>query len=155
MQVINQQYALTNDRAQVKASQAAEVYASQSFTAEQRKLKLGASTTANVLQQERNLATADDNLINARGTYAKDRAEMDNILADTLDKYGISLGDAVSGNVSQQPVIPGLIPASQEKQEMPALPTPGTPGGSPNEGLGPNGQPVPMSGSTNGSQQPQ
>jgi outer membrane protein len=155
MQVINQLYALTNDRAQVKASQAAEVYASQSFTAEQRKLKLGASTTANVLQQERNLATADDNLINARGTYAKDRAEMDNILADTLDKYGISLGDAVSGNVSQTPVIPGLIPASQEKQVMPPLPTPGTPGGSPNEGLGPDGQPVPMPAPDAGSQQPQ
>jgi outer membrane protein len=142
--VINQLYALTNDRAQVKSAQAADVYASQSLTAEQRKLKLGASTTANVLQQERNLATADDNLINARATYAKDRAEMDYVLADTLDKYGISLGDAVSGNVSQTPVIPGLIPASQEKQEMPPLPTPGTPGGSPNEGLGPDGQPLPM-----------
>lgn len=144
MQVINQQYALTNDRAQVSAADAAREFAYQSLDAEQRKLKLGASTTANVLQQERNLATAEDNLINARATYGKDRAELDNVLADTLDKYGISLGDAVSGHVTQTPSIPGLEPASQQKSPTGNLPTPGQPGGSPNEGLGPDGVPIPV-----------
>jgi outer membrane protein len=144
IQVINQQYALTNDRAQVSASDAAREYAYQSLDAEQRKLKLGASTTANVLQQERNLATAEDNLINARATYAKDRAQLDYVLADTLDKYGISLGDAVTGTVTQTPAIPGLRPAAQEKEHIPALPTPGQTGGSPNQGLGPDGQPLPI-----------
>ena len=38
----------------------------------------------------------------------KDRAALSNILADTLDRYGISLGDAVTGKVTQIPVIPGL-----------------------------------------------
>ncbi len=144
MQVVNSQFALTNDRAQVAAADAAREFAFQSQDAEQRKLRLGASTTANVLQQQRNLATAEDNLINARATYAKDRAQFDNILADTLDKYGISLGDAVSGVVTQTPSIPGLIPATQEKQPNPTLPTPGQPGGSPNEGLAPDGTPIPV-----------
>ena len=144
MQVINQQYALTNDRAQVQAAQAAREFAYQSLDAEQRKLKLGASTTANVLQQERNLATAEDNMITARATYAKDRAQLDYVLADTLDKYGISLGDAVTGHVTQTPTIPGLIPASQENQPTPNLPLPGQPGGSPNEGLRPDGHPQPL-----------
>jgi outer membrane protein len=143
IQVINQQFALTNDRAQVKSADAAREYAYQSLDAEQRKLKLGASTTANVLQQERNLATAEDNLINARATYAKDRAELDSVLADTLDKYGISLGDAVTGVVTQTPVIPGLQTAAQQKETTPALPTPGQPGGSPNDGLDPDGLPAP------------
>ena len=53
IQVINAQYALTNDRAQVEAAQAARDYAAQSLDAEQKKYKLGASTTANVLQQGR------------------------------------------------------------------------------------------------------
>ncbi len=44
-------YALTNDRAQVKAAEAARDYAQQSLDAEEKKLHLGASTTANVLQQ--------------------------------------------------------------------------------------------------------
>ena len=142
MQVINSQYALTNDRAQVAAADAAREFAFQSLDAEQRKLKLGASTTANVLQQERNLAIAEDNLINGRATYAKDRAQLDNILASTLDKYGISLADAVTGNITQTPTIPGLEPASAQNKPTAALPTPGQPGGSPSEGLNPDGTPI-------------
>ncbi len=57
IQVTNQQYALTNDRAQVEAAQAARDFAAQSLDAEEKKYKLGASTTALVLQQARNLAT--------------------------------------------------------------------------------------------------
>ncbi|WP_233581466.1 TolC family protein [Acidipila sp. EB88] len=121
MQVINSQYALRNDRAQVASADAAREYAAESLKAESRKLELGASTTASVLQQERNMATAQDNFINARATYAKDRAALDNILADTLDKYGISLGDAVTGTVTQMPRIPGLEAATPEQQAPASL----------------------------------
>lgn len=112
MQVVNQQYALANDRAQVRASIAAEDYARQSLDSEQKKLKLGASTTANVLLQERNLATASDNLITANLTYAKDRALLYAVLAETLQHYGINLNDAATGKVNTTPVIPGLEPAT-------------------------------------------
>src|SRR5579862_9078312 len=74
MNVINGQFALTNDRAAVQASLAAREYAFQSLDAEQKKYRLGASTTANVLQQERNLATAENNVISATAKYATDRA---------------------------------------------------------------------------------
>jgi outer membrane protein TolC len=111
MQVVAQQYALTNDRAQVQASIAAEDYARQSLDAEQKKLHLGASTTANVLLQTRNMAVADDNLINANLTYAKDRALLYQVLASTLAHYGINLNDAATGAVGSAPVIPGLEPA--------------------------------------------
>jgi outer membrane protein len=111
MQVTAQQYALANDRAQVQASIAAEDYARQSLDAEQKKLRLGASTTANVLLQERNLAVAEDNLITANLTYAKDRALLYQVLASTLQHYGINLNDAATGNVAAAPVIPGLEPA--------------------------------------------
>ncbi len=108
IQVINAQYALTNDRAQVQAAQAANDFAGQSLEAEQKKYRLGASTTANVLQQQRNLATAANNLISATAAYARDRAALGQILSNTLDRYGISLADAATGNVSQSPNIPGL-----------------------------------------------
>ncbi len=121
MQVINQQFALTNDRAQVKASQAAREYAYQSLDAERKKYRLGASTTANVLQQQRNLATAENNVIAAMATYAKDRAAMYQILANTFEHYGISLGDAVSGKVTQVPNVPGLTPAPANQPE-PSVP---------------------------------
>jgi outer membrane protein len=108
IQVINSQYALTNDRAQVQAAQAARDFAAQSLDAEQKKYRLGASTTALVLQQGRNLAISDNTLISDTAAYAKDRAALEQLLANTLEKYGISIQDAASGTVGQAPVIPGL-----------------------------------------------
>jgi outer membrane protein len=136
IQVINGQYALTNDRAAVQAALAAREYNFQSFQAETKKLRLGASTTANVLQQERNLATAENNVISTEATYAKDRASLEQLLAETLDQYGIQLSDAVNGTVTKDPIIPGLEPAKaapeanvpgqqqqlQHTEQMPPLP---------------------------------
>ncbi len=65
IQIINSRYALTNDRAQVDAAQAQHDYAQQSLIAEQKKYKLGASTSALVLQQGRTLAIAENSLISA------------------------------------------------------------------------------------------
>jgi outer membrane protein len=108
MNVVNQQYALTNDRASVQSAQATRDYDQQSLDAEQKKLHLGASTTALVLQQERALAIAEGNLISARAKYAIDRASLSQILANTLDLYGISIVDAATGQVKTAPVIPGI-----------------------------------------------
>ncbi|MGB7265887.1 MAG: TolC family protein [Terracidiphilus sp.] len=108
MQVVNAMYALRNDRAQVHAAQAAQDYAQQSLDAEEKKLHLGASTSANVLQQERNLAGAEDNLIAAHATYAKDRAGLYQTLASTLQHYGINLPEAAAGKVETAPVVPGV-----------------------------------------------
>jgi outer membrane protein TolC len=111
MQVVNAKFALTNDRAQVQAALAARDYNQQSLDDEIKKLRLGASTTANVLMQERNLATAEDNLIAAHASYAKDRASLYQILAATLQHYGINLNEAASGDVKTTPVVPGVEPA--------------------------------------------
>ncbi|HUA98613.1 MAG TPA: TolC family protein [Terracidiphilus sp.] len=111
MQVANAKYGLSNDRAAVEAAVAAQNYDQQSLDAEEKKLHLGASTTANVLLQERNLATAEDNLINAHAQYAKDRASLYQILATTLQHYGINLNDAATGNVQTAPLVPGVDPA--------------------------------------------
>ena len=108
IQVINAQYAITNDRALVVAAQTARDFNAQSLEAEQKKYKLGASTTANVLVQERTLATGEDNLISAEAAYAKDRSAFDQVLSNTLDRYGISLVDTAAGVVNQKPNIPGL-----------------------------------------------
>jgi outer membrane protein TolC len=112
MQVANAMFALANDRAQVRSAQAARDYAQQSLDAEEKKLHLGASTTANVLQQQRNMAVAEDNLIAANAGYAKDRSGLYQTLASTLQHYGISLPDAAAGTVSAAPVIPGVRPAT-------------------------------------------
>jgi outer membrane protein len=108
---INGQYALTNDRAAVQAALATLEYNRQALDAEKKKFKYGASTTALVLQQERSLAAAENTVTSAMATYAKDRASLEQILANTLVKYNINVGDAVSGAIAQQVAIPGLEPA--------------------------------------------
>ncbi|HVG26498.1 MAG TPA: TolC family protein [Acidobacteriaceae bacterium] len=119
IQVINSVYALTNDRAAVQSANSAREYAAQALDAEQKKYRLGASTTANVLTQERNLAIAEDSLISATAAYARDRSTLSQILSNTLDRYGISLADAAGGTVTQQPNIPGLT-----APQAPAAPKP-------------------------------
>jgi outer membrane protein TolC len=111
MQVVNQQFALTNDRAQVLASTATRDYSQQSMEDEQKKLRLGASTTALVLAQQRSLATSENSLIAAKAAYAKDRAALYQILASTLKHYGINLNEAATGDVKTTPLVPGLEPA--------------------------------------------
>jgi outer membrane protein TolC len=142
IQVINGQYALTNDRAALEAAQTASEYNSQAYEAEVKKLRLGASTTANVLLQEKNVAAAKNNVISTEATYAKDRASLEQLLAETLDRYGISLTEAVTGQMTRSPQIPGIEPApaapepalpqqqqrlQQEIQRPPAPPPPLTP----------------------------
>jgi outer membrane protein TolC len=116
MNVVNAQFALTNDRASVQSAISTRDYDQQSLDAELKKLHLGASTTALVLQQQRALAIAENSVISSTAKYAIDRASLSQILASTLDRYGISITDAVTGNISQQPVIPGLEPAKAQPE---------------------------------------
>jgi outer membrane protein TolC len=138
--VINAQYALTNDRASVQAAMATREYNTQALDAEKKKFKYGASTTALVLQQERNLAASENTVTSTMATYARDRASLEQILANTLQKYNIGIGDGVSGTVTQRVTIPGLeaipnaqaapLPSHQEQLQAPpvqANPLPQTP----------------------------
>jgi outer membrane protein TolC len=122
MQVVNAQFALTNDRAQVQAAIAARDYNQQSRDAEIKKLRLGASTTANVLLQQRNLATAENALIAANAAYANDRAGLYQTLASTLQHYGINLNEAATGDVRSTPIMPGVQPAQPGNEPSTAPP---------------------------------
>ncbi len=120
MQVVNAMFALTNDRAQVQAGAGgARLHTSRAWTPKQKKLHLGASTTANVLQQQRNLAMAEDNLIAANAAYAKDRAGLYQTLASTLQHYGINLTEAAAGNVEHSSRrFPGLSRPSRATSRL-------------------------------------
>ena len=108
----------------MQSAQTARDYAAQALDAEQKKYRLGASTTANVLQMERNLATAEDNLISATAAYARYRSNLGQILANTLDKYGISITEAATGTITTKPNIPGLTPPTPPAPPKPLTNTP-------------------------------
>ena len=127
IQVMNAQFAVTSDRARVVAAQAARDYAVQSLDAEEKKYKLGASTTTNVLQQGRNLATAENNLISGTAAYADDRAALMQLLSDTLERYGISIVSAAAGVIEPHPVIPGLTPPKPPEPPKPISVPPNPP----------------------------
>ena len=76
------------------------------------------------LQQGRNLAAADNNLIAATAAYAKDRSALGQLLSNTLDRYGISIQAAATGAIGQAPVIPGLTAPTAPAPPKPITGTP-------------------------------
>jgi len=120
MNVTSQHYALANDRASVLSATANRNYSQQSLDAEMKKLHVGASTTANVLQQQRNLAAAEAQLIAARARYATDRAGLEETLGSALDHYGVSIVDAATGQIHAAHDIPRVEPAKRAS-EIPPL----------------------------------
>jgi len=131
MQVVNAQFALTNDRAVVQADLAARDYAKQAVDSEVTKLHLGASTTANVLLQQRTLAIDEDNLIAAQAAYANARAGLYQTLATTLQHYGINLPEAATGQIKAAPVVPGVTPAPAGNEPSLAPPAAAQPSATP------------------------
>ena len=112
LQVRNAAFALQQARAGVESARAARDYAQQSREAEEKKYALGASTSYLVLQQQSNETQAASNYVAALSTYEKARVALDQVTASILDRNGISMEDAVSGQVTHMPSIPGLQPNS-------------------------------------------
>ena len=112
MQVVNQQYALANDRAQVQSfNRSAETTHSRAWMRNRRSCAWARRPLRTCCCKQRNLAMAENNLITANLTYAKDRALLYAVLASTLQHYGINLNEAATGKVAATPVVPGLLPA--------------------------------------------
>lgn len=120
IQVRNDEFAVEQNRARVVAAQEAQKLAAQTLDAEQKKYALGASTYFNVLSAQRDLAQAESNVVTAMTSYAKSRVQLDRDTAQTLDRVGISLVDAVRGQVKTPPHVPGLVRNEQLLQSPPA-----------------------------------
>ncbi|HEY2361549.1 MAG TPA: TolC family protein [Candidatus Angelobacter sp.] len=113
----NDVFTLENNRASVVAAQKARDLAAQTLDAEQKKYNLGASTYLAVLQDERDLATAESALVSAMTTYAKARVQLDRDTAQTLDRYNIKIDEAVTGQIKTEPNVPGTVPSKTALQE--------------------------------------
>ena len=114
IEVRNAAYAVQQNRARIEASRAARDFAVQSLEAEQKKYALGASTSYLVLQAQRDLAEAESNLVASMSAYEKARVELERVTAITLDRNGIVLQDAVTGEVQQTPRVPDAVPAPEQ-----------------------------------------
>jgi outer membrane protein len=116
--VRNAEIAVAQAKAQIEAARKAVVLAQQTLDAERKKFQLGESTVFMVIQAQRDLATAEGNEVKARSTYAKALTQFNQATGTTLKKYNIELSDAISGEVTRVPNIPGSHPQPRGQQPV-------------------------------------
>src|SRR5664280_2907707 len=144
LQVRQAQFAMQQNFVGLQATIAARDYAAQSLDAEQKKLRMGASTSTLVLQASSNLTQAESNVLIAATNYEKSKVQLDLSTAETLTKLGIDMSDAETAQVKHSPKVPGTVPANTNDLTQPKLtpiqvpgvtpaPQPGTPRQTPNE----------------------
>jgi outer membrane protein len=121
LQVRQAQFALQQNYVGLQAALAARDYAAQSLDAEQKKLRMGASTSTLVLQASSNLTQAESNVLAAATNYEKSKVQLDLSTAETLTKLGIEMSDAEAGRVQHLPKVQGVVPANTNDLTQPVL----------------------------------
>jgi outer membrane protein len=97
--VQNAVISLRQARASYDASVKNRELQEQLVAAEQKKYELGASIPTNVVQMERDLATAQSTQLGSLASYIRARVALDRILGRTLEVNHVTLGEALAGEV--------------------------------------------------------
>jgi len=101
--VQNAVIAVQQARAQYQAAVKQRVLEEQTVDADQKKLALGATTVFQVIQDQRDLATAAGNEVTAEAAYAAARVQIDLATGMTLQNNNVEFDEAKSGRVSKPP----------------------------------------------------
>ena len=109
LDVRNTYIALTQDRAQVDAASQARALQQQTFDAEQKKYRLGASTVYNVILIQRDLITAEGTELRALANLEEAKANYERALGRTLEVHHVTIADAESGHITPETRIPGTL----------------------------------------------
>ena len=109
LDVRNSYIALTQARAQVEAASKARELQQQTFDAEQKKYKLGASTVYLVIQTQRDLINAQGTELRALANLVEDKAIYERSLGRTLEVNQVTIADAKTGEVQRETLIPGTL----------------------------------------------
>jgi outer membrane protein TolC len=98
-------------RARYEASVKARVLQQQTLDADQKKYGLGAATAYQVVQDQRDLATAESDEVQAMANYSHARIAFDQALGITLEVNHVSLAEALSGHVQ---AVASSLPAEEK-----------------------------------------
>lgn len=82
----------------------------QTLSADQRKYQLGAGTPFQVVQDERDLASAVSAVVQAMANYTHARISLEQALGTTLEAHHVSIGEAARGQVSRTSSLPADLP---------------------------------------------
>lgn len=109
--VSNQVVGLQQSRVRYLAAVKNRVLEQQLLEAEQKRFALGASTTFLVVQQQRDLATAQSAEIAALVTYSSARVSLDQTLGTTLDTNHVTVSEVLSGHLRRPSTLPATLPS--------------------------------------------
>lgn len=99
--VKNAYTALEQARARYLAAVKERQLQEQTLDAENKKYALGASTAFQVVQTQRDLASAQASEVASLAVYSRARVQLDLQTADILTKYNVSVNEAVKGKVAR------------------------------------------------------
>jgi len=119
IEVRNAQFDVQQSRASVDAAQAAVDFARETLNSEQQKLAAGVSNPTAVLQDQAALTVVESNLVSAKAAYEKAQVEMDRATGLLLDRAGIVMDDAETGQVSHMPSVPYVAARPNPEPVMP------------------------------------
>jgi outer membrane protein len=105
--VRNAEIALTQAKARIDATIKAVDLARQTLDADQKKFQLGETTTFQLIQDQRDLTTAEGNQASAHNAYATAITQFGQATGTLLDRYHVEMADAKQGKVTHPPNIPG------------------------------------------------
>ena len=94
---------LQQSRSQHQSAQKSRILQEQTLDAEQKKYALGASTIFFVIQAQRDLAQAKASEVSALSTYNRAKVSLYSATGQTLERYNVTLDEAIKGQVSRAP----------------------------------------------------
>jgi outer membrane protein len=109
LDVRNTSIALEQGRAQVQAASKARELQQQTFDAEDKKYRLGASTVYNVILTQRDLITAQGTELRALANLAEAKANYERALGRTLQINSVTIAGAKTGDIERDTLIPGTL----------------------------------------------
>jgi outer membrane protein TolC len=101
---------LQQARARYEAAVKAVTLQQQTLGADQKKYELGATTPFQVIQDQRDLATAESAQVQAMANYTHARIALEQALGTTLEAHNISVSEALKGTMPWPSTLPAELP---------------------------------------------
>lgn len=101
---------LRQARARYEAAVKSRQLQEETLAADQRRMELGAGTPYQVVQSQRDLATAVSSEVQAMANYTHARIAYDQALGRTLEVNGVVIEQALHGKVARESVLPANLP---------------------------------------------
>jgi outer membrane protein TolC len=101
---------LEQARSRYDAAMQARVLQAQTLRADQKRYAAGVTTSYQVIQDQRDLATAESTEVQAMANYTHARIAMEQALGTTLEEHGVSITEALEGQMSRPSSLPIDLP---------------------------------------------